>query len=169
MLRFLTISAVLAVAAGCNPKSLIERHEGNEKCVYTDTTGHKTIGIGYNLEQGSARKDIKDVGADFDAVYSGSQCLTSSQVTKLFEKTLPRYQKQAKKDFSCFNSLCCNVQDVIVDMTFNLGSLTGWPNFRKEVCASQWSDAANNMKNTLWCDQVKSRCTDNVNRMKKGC
>ena len=36
--------------------------QGKRLCVYVDTTGHKTIGVGYNLDQGSARSDIASIG-----------------------------------------------------------------------------------------------------------
>ena len=39
-------------------RNLVAKHEGDKLCVYVDTTGHKTIGIGYNLDQGGAKEMI---------------------------------------------------------------------------------------------------------------
>ena len=41
----------------CPPiATLIAQHEGNETCVYTDSVGVKTIGIGFNLQTYVARE-----------------------------------------------------------------------------------------------------------------
>ena len=50
----------------CNAGELIKLHEGSRKCVYTDSTGHKTIGVGFNLDTSGARAAIEGVGANFD-------------------------------------------------------------------------------------------------------
>ena len=43
----------------CDASSIITRHEGSRKCVYVDTTGHKTIGVGFNLDAPGARTVIE--------------------------------------------------------------------------------------------------------------
>eukprot|EP01052_Picozoa_sp_SAG31_P056225 SAG31_NODE_15974_length_728_cov_10.190779_1_plen_107_part_10 len=68
---------------GCDASSIVSKHEGRRKCVYTDTTGHKTIGVGYNLDQPGAKFMIASVGADFDKVYSGKQCLNDKQIDQI--------------------------------------------------------------------------------------
>ena len=76
-------------ATSCDARSLISRHEGKRQCVYKDTRGIPTIGIGYNLENPGARSAIAAVGADYESILSGKTCLTDSQVMQLFE---PSYQ-----------------------------------------------------------------------------
>ena len=73
----------------CDARSLISKHEGKRLCVYKDTRGIPTIGIGYNLENPGARSAIAAVGADYDSILSGATCLTDKQVMELFE---PSYQ-----------------------------------------------------------------------------
>ena len=53
----LALAALLRPSLACDASSLITRHEGKRLCVYTDTTGHKTVGVGYNLDQGGARSE----------------------------------------------------------------------------------------------------------------
>ena len=77
----------------CDARSLISRHEGKHMgkrlCVYKDTRGIPTIGIGYNLQNPGARAALAAVGADYDSILSGASCLSDSQVMQLFE---PSYQ-----------------------------------------------------------------------------
>ena len=70
---------------GCDARSMISQHEGKRKCVYTDTMGHPTIGIGFNLDASGAQQAIEKLGLNYDDVRSGAQCLTESQIMDLFE------------------------------------------------------------------------------------
>jgi len=56
---------------------MISTYEGNESCVYDDSEGIPTIGIGFNLQRSDAPSLIAGVGADYNSVLSGSQCLTA--------------------------------------------------------------------------------------------
>ena len=170
--------------------------------LHTWRAGHPTIGIGYNLDNPGAPAAIAAVGADYNAVRSGQQCLTDSQVMQLFEPSYQSAVSGAKRAVSSFNSLCCGVQEVMIDMDYNLGgawrssplrshwyrasSLTSLE-LRSCLCSDadsgfasfhdfiglinekQWADAATDMQNTAWCGQVKSRCTDDASRVRKGC
>jgi len=160
-----------APAATCDARSLIAAHEGKRLCVYKDTMGHPTIGIGYNLDNPGAPAAIAAVGADYDAVRSGQQCLTDSQVMQLFEPSYQSAVSGAKRAVSSFNSLCCGVQEVMIDMDYNLGDsgFASFHDFIGLINEKQWADAATDMQNTAWCGQVKSRCTDDASRVRKGC
>ena len=59
-----------------------------------------------------------------DDVRSGKQCLTDSQVMKLFEPSYQSAVSGARRAVSSFSSLCCNVQEVMIDMDYNLGGET---------------------------------------------
>ena len=152
-------------------RNLVAKHEGDKLCVYVDTTGHKTIGIGYNLDQSGARQMIESVGANFDDIYSGKKCLTQSQVNVIFSKTIGSSISGARSAVSSFDSLCCGVQNVMVDMTFNLGvaGFRAFGTFISDINNKEWASAAADMKGTLWCRQVGSRCTDDAGYVARGC
>lgn len=139
-------SSTLSLAQSCDASSMIKRHEGVRDCVYVDTTGHKTIGVGYNLDQSGARTAVESCGVsvaddrqttaynlkvwaeltrveqiNFDDIYSGKTCLTSSQVDCLLSFSLKAAESGARSDVSSYDGLCCNVQNVVTDMVFNLG------------------------------------------------
>uniref|UniRef100_A0A7S3DI38 Lysozyme n=1 Tax=Palpitomonas bilix TaxID=652834 RepID=A0A7S3DI38_9EUKA len=150
---------------------LIEQHEGVRDCVYVDTTGHKTIGVGYNLDQSGARTAIANIGADFDSIYSGKTCLTSSQVEKLFSSSLNNAVQEARNVVSGYSGLCSCVQNVMVDMAFNLGQsgLGSFNTFLSYINNHNWSAAASDVKGTLWCRQVGNRCTQDASIIASGC
>ena len=152
-------------------RNLVAKHEGDKLCVYVDTTGHKTIGIGYNLDQGGAKEMIESVGANFDNIYSGKSCLTQSQVNVIFSKTIGSSISGARSAVSSFDSLCCGVQNVMVDMTFNLGvgGFRSFGSFISDINNKEWASAAADMKGTLWCKQVGSRCSDDASYVQRGC
>jgi GH24 family phage-related lysozyme (muramidase) len=173
----LALSAMLPFSyspeASCDARSLITRHEGKENCVYKDTMGIPTIGIGYNLQNPGARSTINGLSGhpDYDDVLSGKTCLTDGQVKELFEPSYQSAVSGAKRAVSSYSSLCCDVQEVMTDMDYNLGD-AGFSSFHEFISlinAGQWSEAAQDGKQTAWCRQVGSRCTEDMGRVAKGC
>ena len=116
------IDALRGVSTTCNAGSLITGHEGKRLCVYVDSTGHHTIGIGYNLDTSAAKGDIAKIGANFADIYSGKTCLTDGQCSALFAISLGRAKAGAAADDHNYGSLCCGVRNVISDLAFNLGT-----------------------------------------------
>ena len=47
---------------------------------YVDSTGHKTIGVGFNLDASGAKTACESVGIDFAAVYAGTKVKQSHMV-----------------------------------------------------------------------------------------
>lgn len=171
MFRILLVFLAVGAAAGstCDARSLITKHEGSRSCVYIDTTGNPTVGIGYNLNDSTARSDLAAVGADYDKVRAGTECLTQDQIMKLFEPSYQRAVSSAESAVSSFNSLCCNVQEVITDMSYNLGSLSSFTTFVSLINSGSWAQAAQDGRGTAWCSQVGSRCSDDMDRVSNGC
>ena len=135
--------------------------EGKEYCVYKDSLGIPTIGIGFNLQRGDARTLITNVGADFDKILAGTQCLSDSQISKLFSYDLKWADEGAKNCISSYSTHPKCIQEVLTDMTFNMGksSLCSWHNFQSQLASHDYASASANMKSTKWCGQVGRRCT----------
>merc|ERR1719443_1767574 len=133
--------------------------------------GIPTIGIGYNLHNAGARQAIAAVGADYDKVLAGTQCLTDSQIYKLFEPSYQSAVHGARNAVSSFDSLCCNVQEVMTDMDYNLGDggFGSFHGFISLVNQKKWAEAAADGKGTAWCRQVGHRCTEDMSMVAKGC
>ena|GEM_PF-190502 len=123
-------------------KELIKRHEGFRAKPYTDTTGHLTIGYGTNLAVG----------------------ITQKQAEKLLEVELEKVEREAREIFSNWEELPEQVKLVVLDMIYNLGK-GGFLKFKKMVEAihrQEWEKMAKEMKDSLWCRQVKNRCRELV-------
>merc|ERR1719161_41490 len=135
-----SIPAMLA----CDARILIAQHEGKRNCVYIDTRGHPTIGIGYNLDNPGARAAITAVGANYDDIRSGKTCLSDSQVMQLFEPAYQSAVSGARRAVSSYDALCCGVQNVMTDMDYNLGDggFESFSGFIRYVNQKEWAQAA---------------------------
>lgn len=136
-----------------------------------DTKGHPTIGIGYNLDNPGARAAIAAVGADYDSIRSGSTCLSDKQVMELFKPSYNSAVAGARRAVSSFDRLCCGVQKVMTDMDYNLGDggFASFGTFISLINAGKWADASADGRNTAWCGQVGSRCSEDMDYVASGC
>jgi lysozyme len=164
------LSASASTAAACDASALIANHEGTRSCSYTDTTGHRTVGVGFNLDACSASKWSGILpSVDYQDVYSGKTCLTSDQIHTLLEYSMRGAVAESRRVVSNYDAMCCGVQNVVTDMTFNLGSLSGFGTLVSLFEKGSYAAAADDMKNTLWCRQVGRRCTEDADMVRKGC
>jgi GH24 family phage-related lysozyme (muramidase) len=148
----------------------IAEYEGKRAHVYTDTAGHPSVGIGFNLDRQGAKEALEAVGADYDKVRSGDQDLTDDQISKLFQQDLDKAVNDATSAVSNFSSLNDPRQFVVVDMIFNLGS-AGFGQFHHAIDAIQkedWETAGEQMKQSSWYSQVGHRAEKDVQMMKTG-
>jgi GH24 family phage-related lysozyme (muramidase) len=148
----------------------IAENEGKRAHVYTDTAGHPSVGIGFNLDRQGAKDAIQAVGADYDKVRAGQQDLTDDQISRLFEQDLNQAVGEASSLVSNFSSLDDPRQFVVVDMIFNLGS-SGFGQFHHAIAAIQsqdWEAAGEAMTQSSWYSQVGHRAEKDVQMMKTG-
>ena len=154
----------------CNSYEREKLNEGYYKCVYKDPVGIPTIGVGFNLKKFGAREEIESVGADYDKVLSGAECLTDSQIEQLFNKDMDTAVSCAEGWVSNWSSIGSGPQSAIADMAFNLGcaALRTFTTLRSYIEKNDFSGAAQDMKGTLWCRQVGNRCSRDVSCMEEG-
>jgi peptidoglycan hydrolase-like protein with peptidoglycan-binding domain len=148
----------------------IAEHEGTRAKVYTDSRGHPTVGIGFNLDRQGAAAALAAVGADYERVRAGSESLTSDQIDALAKSDIENALSEAGSIVSNFDSLSAARQFVIVDMIFNLGS-AGFADFHQTIAAIEKGDfakAAEDMANSAWYGQVGSRAVSDCALMKSG-
>ena len=161
-----------ALSGRCNSYTQEQLNEGYSKCVYKDSLGIPTIGVGFNLMKGTARSQLRSVNADYDDVLSGSSCLSDYQIRRLFTQDMAEAVNCAEKQFSPskWASLRLDAKSALADMAFNLGC-TRFQLFRNMLTALRrnppdYSTAADEMRNSKWCRQVKRRCDRNIDCMK---
>ena len=170
-LRLASHAHAHAHAAPANCESavdLIMAAEGLRLCTYVDTTGHKTICYGFNLETSGAEAAIQSVGGNWDSVYNHGGCLTNQQCQELLT---PAVNSAAQSEASIFGPTCDCISAVLTDMTYNLGAggMASFTQFVGYIKAKQWATAATDIQHTLWCTQVGSRCTRDAAIINAGC
>lgn len=116
--------------------------EGKFYKMYKDSVGVPTIGIGFNLLKDNAASRINALGANYKDVLAGKEALTDAQIETLFQDDMRIAEASAKRSITSWDTLSPDRQKALTDMTFNLGSFTGWPSFVKAANAGDWAKAA---------------------------
>ena len=165
-----TQQAVLGGA--CNSYSAEKLNEGYYKCVYKDPLGIPTIGVGFNLKKFNARAEIESVGADYDKVLSGAECLSDSQIESLFNKDMSSAVSCVSSWLPNWSSIGSSPQSALADMAFNMGcaGVEGFVGMKAALTENppDYSSAASHMRSSLWCRQVGNRCDRDINCMEAG-
>lgn len=128
--------------------SYVREFEGFRPNVYTDTTGHRTIGYGHNLENG----------------------ITPEMAEFILKRDLETAERAVKDKFAWWYKLDEARQFVLLDMAFNMG-LARLCTFKKMLTAVERGDyktAAKEMLDSRWAFQVKTRAVKLAEIMKKG-
>lgn len=128
---------------------LLERHEGRRRWAYRDSEGYLTIGIGFNL--------------DSDGLYDEEMDFILRNRIKLKYGDLARVRPLVR-------NLCETRQIVLVDMAYNMGvrKLLGFKRMWLALYANDFEEAAVEMLDSVWADQVKGRAVRLSNMMRTG-
>ncbi|WP_263350835.1 glycoside hydrolase family protein [Acidicapsa acidisoli] len=121
--------------------------------------GNPTIGVGFNLVAAGAQATIEALGLDFNAVLTGAVNITPDQVDQLLTITINSAIAGATKLVPIFDNLPDIPQMVLTDLVFNMGEprFAQFVNTLKFINAQDWTNAANNLQQSLWFNQVGRR------------
>lgn len=119
-------------------KKQLETDELRSKKIYTDTVGKISGGIGRNLTDRGFSDD------EIDLMYAND--------IKLAEK-------DARSLVPGFDQLNDVRQEVVMNLSFNLGysRLAGFRKFLAAINSSDFSEAADELKDSKWYGQVRGR------------
>lgn len=128
-------------------KGLLVSHESYKQFVYTDSTGHLSIGIGRNLS---------DRG------------ISTSEAFYLLDEDILYFTHKLNHYLKFFSDLNENRQIALIDMCFNIG-VQGFLNFTQMILALEahnYQRAADEMLDSKWAQQVGERanCLANIIR-----
>ena len=131
--------------------------EGVKYEIYKDHLGYDTFGIGHLV-----------VKEDVEFGQSVGTKVSEDRVNAVFEKDVQKMIKEAKILFPNFDSLPEEAQQVIVNMTFNMGKprLSNFKKFIAYINESKWEEASKEMLNSAWAKQVGKRAQRLSNRIK---
>lgn len=122
-------------------KKLLRKHEGSSLQMYKCPEGKYTIGVGHNIEDRGISEEVEEL---------------------LLQQDIDIAEKQVKNAISCYDTLNEARQYVLVDMCFNMG-ITKLMSFKRMLRALELGDykkASDEMKDSKWHSQVKSRAID---------
>jgi len=131
--------------------------EGVKYEIYNDHLGYPTFGIGHLVVE-SDEEHGKPVGTP----------VTEDRVNSVFEKDVAIMIDEARKIFPNLDELPEEAQQVIVNMTFNMGRprLSQFKKFIAGVNAGDWNKAAVEMMDSRWAKQVGARAERLRDRIK---
>ena len=147
--------------------NMLSLNEGNESKVYKDGNGIPHIGIGFNLEDAGNRKFLKQEGINIDEILNGRK-ITQAEKIKMYNHSLTQAFNDAMKFDSNFARRPEPVKKALVDMAFNLGltKLNKFVDMKAALKRNDYRTAADEMVDSLWYDQVKSRGPRTVKLMR---
>ena len=134
-----------------------EIDEGCKYEIYLDHLGYPTFGIGHLITDDDPESGW-EVGASIDTV----------RVHEAFESDIEGVLSDCSKLYSDFGDLPEEAQRVIANMMFNMGltRLSKFKGMKRGVDAKNWNQAADEMVDSRWYNQVTNRADRLVERMR---
>ncbi|MFT7541475.1 MAG: lysozyme [Gammaproteobacteria bacterium] len=151
-------------------KNFIAEAQGRRLACYQNGEGIPCIGVGVNLLEERNAQRIDVLGRVIGNLRAGREELTEREVDWLLDGDIEQAIQDAQHLIANFDELDPVRQMVLVDMTFNLGRqrFAGFKRLRAAIIAGRFEEAANEMVDSLWFRQVKSRGLRNVAAMRSG-
>ena len=130
----------------------LKHNEGFRSQIYKDTMGYDTIGYGHKLTE-----EDKKSGRFKNGISKGEAERLLEQDERLHTSGLHRVAPWVKKQPQ-------EVQEVLKDMAYNMGPnfIKDWPQFARQIREGKYKEAADNMLNTRYAEQVGNRATRNA-------
>ena len=156
-----------------NKQDLVNKlitHEGLRLQVYKDTLGIDTVGIGRNLEdRGITDEELAWMDIpNMDTVYEYG--ISEADAMYLAENDVQIVEEELIRAHPCVDRLDAVRQLILVDMAFNMG-VPRLGKFKKMWAAiheNNFDEAAKEMLDSRWANQVKSRATKLAHAMHTG-
>ena len=148
--------------------AFIEPFEGRCYRAYRDSRGHMTIGVGFNLDRAGAEEDIELLlpGVNYRALRRGELTLTDTQIDTLLRHDAQRAIDTARRQVDGFDELPHDAQLIVIDMTYNTGSLHKWRKLRAALARQDYASAADAMHRSLWRKQTGRRAKAHIQMMR---
>lgn len=143
--------------------NLIELHEGFRSLVYKDSVGKKTLGYGRNLDGNPLSVN------EWNNIIIPNG-ITKDQGEQLLIPQLTGIINWLSITFKWFNDLTINRKLCLIDIVFNIGE-GGFLKFHDTIAALEkgnYTEAASNLKNSSWYNEVGQRARNDVLLMING-
>lgn len=147
-------------------KSQLILEEGLRLIAYKDTVGKLTIGVGRNLDDHPlSPTEKKIIGHD-----ARTQAITHNNALLLLDNDIEAVCKVLSQDIPWWKFLDEVRARVLVDLCFNMGigTLLKFKKFLAELRVNNYTEAANQLKDSTWYKQVGTRGRRLVEMVKTG-
>ena len=131
----------------------LRRHEGFQAKVYKDSRGNPTIGIGHKITV-----------ADRVANQLVGHTISTDQATLLLHEDLALALHYALRQIRFWQGQSTPfapalLQDIVTEIAFVLGptGLAGFHRFGEALVLSDWTTAAEELRNSLWAEEAPDR------------
>jgi lysozyme len=141
-------------------------HEGLKLRPYRDTVGKVTIGVGYNVSD-RGWKPLEDaIGRKVDRK---RPAITYTEAIKVLSGDIETFETILRAQFPMYDTLDEIRKRVTLDLAFNLAwHLKEFVNTRAAYERGDWQTAADNLLQSKWARQVKSRATRLAEMLRTG-
>jgi GH24 family phage-related lysozyme (muramidase) len=169
-----------------DPKQALIIQEGFVPSFYFDHLKKLTIGVGHLVQKGSPYYKDKTILKRAEALLAengGDIKKTNAllakdpffqrpkeELMKVFDEDYAYMEGLARKNYPGFDQHPQNVQDSLVNMTFQLGNKpTRWPSFNKALKARDYEEAAYHLADSDWfAVQTPNRAAAVIDRFAYG-
>ena len=145
-------------------------HEGLRLQVYEDSLGIATIGIGRNLEdRGITPEELEWMDIPNMAIVH-TMGITEADAMYLAQNDVQIVEEELLRSHPCVENLDAVRQLVLVEMAFNMGvpRLSKFKKMWAAIHENNLDEAAKEMLDSRWANQVKSRSTKLAHAMHTG-
>lgn len=144
-------------------KDMLIRHEGWKNRPYTCPAGHKTIGVGFNME-------VNIMPSDIASHLRLKGYLPDDMINRLLDISIDTAVMNCKEIYKGFDGFSENRQLALIDFLFNVGAGTAlrFKKMRAAIKEGDWNRAADEMIDSAWFKQVKGRATEVVDLVRRG-
>lgn len=155
------------------PQSEFTRqNEGLRFSAYDDTTGNRTVGVGFNMDSGIAKRTWKQAGvqASFDDVYKGRADISPEEAEALYAAS----GKIAAQDAITFlpevSKMSPGRQQAVLDLSYQLGlpSLQKFSKFKSAMKDGNYKLAARELANSEYFKQTPKRARRVIEMIVRG-
>jgi lysozyme len=158
----------MAAAGGITKKmetlrEMITRHEGRRLKPYRCPSGFLTVGMGYNIDTNPLPVDI--------AAYLRMQGeITEEMADRLLTIMLGVVTLQCHAIYAGFEGFSEVRRNALIDFVYNVGARTAqkFKKMRAAVETGNWETAADELKDSVWFNQVGTRGPDIVGMIREG-
>lgn len=142
---------------------LIEKHEGRRNRKYRCPAGAWTIGVGWNMDANRLPDDISDY-------LKRNGEITDTMIDRLLETSIRHATADCRVLFPAFDTFSDNRRMALIDFVFQLGFRRALQ-FKKTIAAvntQKWTEAAKEMRNSKWYEQVPNRAKTITQMIEEG-